>query len=81
MFDQLRQKHRAPRTGLESDPVAHACTTLMEAAGVTTWPLHREEQLTLLRRARAATHPDLAGDREKWDRVEDAAKFLRLHRR
>lgn len=81
MFDQLRSKPRRAKTPTTSDPVADACQVLLVAARETTWPRHRDEQLMLLRKARSHTHPDLGGGREAWDRVEAAAKFLKLHKR
>lgn len=58
-----------------------AIATLISAAG--TEPLADEadeRQLqALLRKARASAHPDRkAGDRTLWDRVEEAARTLRL---
>lgn len=94
MFDQFRAGKRerlAPDAGMPLssaaaatfpggyDPVATACTVIIEAAGATSWPLGKPDQRKVLRRARARTHPDLhAGDRAAWDRVEDAARTLRL---
>lgn len=81
MFDQLRTNTKRQKAPSGVDPVAEACRVLLAAAGESSWPRHREGQLTLLRRARARTHPDLGIGREEWDKVDAAAKFLRLHTR
>lgn len=61
------------------DPVAEACTVIIEAAGSASWPLGKDDQRRVVRKARARTHPDLHdGDRTEWNRVEVAARTLRL---
>lgn len=94
MFDQFRAAKRerpAPATSVPLstatsvafpggyDPVAAACTVIIEAAGTTSWPLGKDEQRRVLRRARTKTHPDVnGGDQTAWDKVEAAARTLRL---
>jgi len=74
------QRPATPPRGLSSDQLA-AVMVLEAAAGVD--PLgadpSREELERVWRLARAATHPDRrGGDRTGWDRVEAAARALRL---
>jgi hypothetical protein len=64
--------------GRQEDYLA-ACEYLLRVARTESWPMDREGQRHLLRRARAATHPDhRGGDQTEWDRVEDAARLLGL---
>ena len=94
MFDQFRAAKRerpAPTTSVPLspatsvafpggyDPVAAACSVILDAAGETSWPLGKDEQKKVLRRARRNTHPDRNdGDLTEWDKVRDAAQMLRL---
>lgn len=82
---QTRHQDHSRRAQQETPPrraphEQRAITVLENAAGVRLSAGAEDRELqTLLRKARAAAHPDRhGGDRRMWDRVEEAARTLGL---
>lgn len=82
---QTRRQDHSRRAQQETPPrraphEQRAITVLESAAGVRLSAGAEDRELqTLLRKARAAAHPDRhGGDRRMWDRVEEAARTLGL---
>lgn len=66
-----------PPNVASSDPQTAAVDLIVGLVDASYWPRDPAEQRKLLRRAKAAAHPDINdGRRVLWDRVEHAAEVL-----